>query len=80
MTEWTFQKAKSRPPESLTKATDEGPQVITLRGDTAVAVIAADEYARLTRKPKDTLIDFFRKSPRGAVVFDIMRNHDTGKK
>jgi hypothetical protein len=62
------------------KASDEGPQLITLRGDDAVVVVAADEYARLTRKPKGSLVDFFRKSPLGAVALDLARSPDTGRR
>ena len=52
MTKWQLQDAKNRLSEVVRKATDEGPQVITLRGDDAVVVVAVDQYARLTRKPK----------------------------
>jgi hypothetical protein len=43
-------------------------------------VVAADEYARLTRKPKGSLVDFFRKSPLGAVALDLARSPDTGRR
>lgn len=80
MTKWQLQEAKNRPSEVVRKASDKGPQVITLRGDDAVAVLAADEYARLTRKPKGILVDFFRKSPLGAVALDHTRSHDPGRR
>lgn len=81
MAKWQLQEAKNRLSEVVRKASDEGPQVITLRGDDAVVVVAADEYARLTRKPKKgTLVDFFRKSPLGGVVLDLTRSHDTGRR
>jgi prevent-host-death family protein len=79
MSRWQLQEAKNRLSEVVRKATDEGPQVVTLRGDDAVVVIAADEYARLTRKPNGTLVDFFRKSPLGAVALDLTRSGDTGR-
>jgi prevent-host-death family protein len=78
MTKWQLQEAKKRLSEVARRASDEGPQVITLRGDDAV-VVAADEYARLTRKPNGTLVDFFRKSPLGAVALDHTRSHGTGR-
>jgi prevent-host-death family protein len=80
MTRWQLQDAKNRLSEVVRKATDEGPQVITLRGDDAVVVVAADEYARLTRKRKGTLVDFLRKSPLGAVALDLTRSGDTGRR
>jgi prevent-host-death family protein len=80
MTKWQLQEAKNRLSEVVRKASDEGPQLITLRGDDAVVVVAADEYARLTRKPKGSLVDFFRKSPLGAVALDLARSPDTGRR
>ncbi len=80
MTKWQLQDAKNRLSEVVRKASDEGPQVITLRGDDAVVVVAVNEYARLTRKPKGTLVDFFRKSPVGGVALDLVRSRDTGRR
>ena len=80
MTRWQLQDAKNRLSEVVRKASDEGPQVITLRGADAVVVVAADEYARLTRKPNGTLVDFFRESPMGAAALDLTRSTDTGRR
>ena len=79
MTRWQLQDAKNRLSEVVRKAAAEGPQVITLRGDDAVVVVAADEYARLTRKLDDSLVDFLRKSPLGGVDLDLVRSRDTGR-
>ncbi len=80
MTRWPLQDAKNRLSEVVRQASDEGPQIITLRGDDAVVVVAAAEYARLVRKPKGTLVDFFRKSPLGGVALDLTRSRDTGRR
>ena len=80
MSKWQLQEAKNRLSEVVRKAADEGPQVITLRGEDAAVVVAAHEYARLTRKPKGTLVDFFRKSPLAAVGIDLTRSRDTGRR
>ncbi len=79
MTRWQLQEAKNRLSELVRKAADEGPQVITLRGDDAVVVVAAGEYARLTRKSNGTLVDFLRKSPLGGTELDVSRSRDTGR-
>ena len=79
MTRWQLQDAKNRLSEVVRKASDEGPQVITLRGDDAVVVVAANEYARLTRKQQGSIVDFFRKSPLGEVELDLTRSRDTGR-
>jgi prevent-host-death family protein len=80
VTRWQLQEAKNRLSEVVRKASDEGPQVITLRGDDAVVVVAAGEYARLTRKSKGALVDFLRKSPLGTVALDLTRSRDTGRR
>jgi len=79
MNKWQLQDAKNRLSEVVRKATDEGPQIITLRGDDAVVVVAVDQYARLTHKPKRTLVEFFRNSPLGTVALDLTRSRDTGR-
>ena len=80
MNKWQLQEAKNRLSELVRKASDEGPQIITLRGDAVVVVVAADEYARITGKPKGTLVDFLRKSPLGTVALDLQRSGDTGRR
>jgi prevent-host-death family protein len=80
MTRWQLQEAKNRLSELVRKAADEGPQVITLRGDDAVVVVAAEEYTRLARKSNGTLVDFFRKSPLAGTELDLSRSRDTGRR
>ena len=80
MNRWQLQDAKNRLSEVVRKASNEGPQIITLRGDDAVVVVAAEEYARITRKSKLTLVDFLRKSPLGGVALDLDRSGDTGRR
>jgi prevent-host-death family protein len=80
MSRWQLQEAKNRLSEVVRKAAAEGPQVITLRGADAVVVVAAEAYARLTRKPKGTLVEFLRASPLGAVPVDLTRSRDTGRR
>jgi prevent-host-death family protein len=78
-TRWQLQEAKNRLSKVVRRAREEGPQVITLRGDEAVVVLDADEYRRLARRPKGSLVDFFRKSPLVGVELDLARSHDTGR-
>lgn len=77
---WQLQDAKNRLSEVVRKACAEGPQVITLRGDDAVVVVAADEYQKLSRKPKGSLVDFFHRSPLAGVELEVKRSRDTGRK
>jgi antitoxin Phd len=78
-TRWQLQEAKNRLSKVVRRAREEGPQVITLRGDEAVVMLDADEYRRLARRPKGSLVDFFRKSPLVGVELDLARSHDTGR-
>jgi prevent-host-death family protein len=78
-TRWQLQEAKNWLSKVVRRAREEGPQVITLRGDEAVVVLDADEYRRLARRPKGSLVDFFRKSPLVGVELDLARSHDTGR-
>ena len=50
---WQVQEAKQRFSELVQRAIDEGPQVVTRRGEEAVVVIAIDEYCRLTGRVPD---------------------------
>lgn len=80
MKRWPLQDAKNRLSELVRKASEEGPQVITLRGDDAVIVVAADAYRKMTAKRKEGLIEFFRSSPLARVTLDLERSRDTGRK
>ena len=80
MARWQLQEAKNRLSEVVRKASEEGPQIITLRGGDAVVVVAASEYCKLTRRPKSGLVDFFRKSPLGGVALDLTRSRDVGRR
>lgn len=80
MTRWQLQEAKNRLSELVRKAREEGPQVITLRGDDAVVVVAAKQYWRLARRPRGTLVDFFRKSPLAGARLDLTRSRDRGRR
>lgn len=61
------------------KAREEGPQLITLRGEEAVVVVSAREFRRLARR-KGTLAEFFRNSPLSGVELDLTRSRDTGRR
>ena len=79
MTRWQLQDAKNRLSEVVRKALDEGPQMITLRGDDAVVVVAAGDYQKLSRRAKGTLVQFLHSSPLSGVKLDLRRSRDTGR-
>ncbi len=72
---WQLQQAKARLSEVVDLAMTNGPQVITRHGKDAVVVVSAEEYRRKAR-PKESLVDFFRKSPLVGVELNLERSKD----
>jgi prevent-host-death family protein len=72
MGKWQLQEAKARLSEVVKKAAKEGPQKITVHGESAAVVISSKEYERLKR-PKDTLVQFMRRSPLYGLEIDLRR-------
>lgn len=70
---WQLQEAKARLSEVVKTAAKEGPQEITVRGETAAVLISAQEYARLA-KPKPGFVDFVRQSPLAGIDLKIKRD------
>jgi prevent-host-death family protein len=59
--------------ELVKKATQEGPQHITLHGAPAAVVLSEAEYQRLRKRPK-RFIDFVRTSPLKGIDLDLTRD------
>lgn len=59
---WKLQDAKARLSEVVRKAREEGPQLVTYRGEDAVVVISAAELEELlpSRERKATIVDVLR--------------------
>jgi len=60
--EWGIAEAKARFSEMIERALSEGPQTITRNGRKTVIVVAADEWARRSRR-QGSLAEFFASSP-----------------
>lgn len=73
---WQLQQAKARLSEVVNLAISDGPQVITRHGEDAVIVVSAKDYAA-QRHPKQSLVEFFRKSPLVGVQLDLRRQKDS---
>jgi prevent-host-death family protein len=58
---WQVQEAKAMFSEVI-KAAAVKPQTITIRGKESAVILSIEEYKRLTQ-PKQTLFEFFQKSP-----------------
>ena len=79
MKTWQLQEAKARLSEVIKKASKEGPQTITMRGEPTAVVISKAEYDRLKR-PKENLIDFMRRSPFFGIDLDFKRDQSLTRK
>ena len=72
MRTWQLQEAKARLSEVIKQALKEGPQTITMRGEPTAVIISKDEYDRL-KHPRESFVDFMRKSPLYGVDLDLER-------
>lgn len=70
---WPLYEAKNKFSELVDKALDQGPQLVTRRGEEVVVVISNKEYKRL-RSNESSLVDFFRSSPMVGVELDLERD------
>jgi prevent-host-death family protein len=73
---WQLHEAKNKLSQLIDKALDEGPQLITRHGETAVIVLAYPEYKRLTGAD-ESLYDFLRRSPLVGVDLDLSREDES---
>ena len=76
--EWQLQEAKSNLSQLVKQAANGDAQVVTVHGKPAVVVIAAAEYARLTRR-EGKLSDVLLQPSLAADDLDISRSRDTGR-
>jgi prevent-host-death family protein len=74
---WQLQEAKQRLSELIRSALDDGPQVVTRRGEDVAVVISMDEYRRL-RAPRADFKDFLRAAP-DLDQLDIPRDRNPGR-
>ncbi|MFV1858309.1 MAG: type II toxin-antitoxin system Phd/YefM family antitoxin [Anaerolineales bacterium] len=70
---WQLHEAKDRFSELVNRALDEGPQVITRRGEEVVVILSKNEYAKL-RKSRPSLLNFLRESPLVGAELDLVRD------
>ena len=70
MNTWQLQEAKSRFSEVVDLSLNQGPQMVTKRGQDAVVILSASEYRRICGSLP--LRDLLLNAPRGAPL-DIKR-------
>lgn len=78
LSKWQLQEAKNKFNEVVRKANSEGPQIVTKHGKDSVVVISADDFKK-SKRPKESLIDFFQCSPLASVELDLERDKSTAR-
>ena len=68
---WQLQEAKQRFSELVRRTLDEGPQVVTRRGEEVVVVVPAEEFRRLSGDKLD-FKEFLMSAP-DLSVLDLER-------
>ena len=68
--QWQLQEAKQRFSELVRRAIDDGPQVVTRRGEEAVVVVSAREFARLQGDKPDFAAFLLAAPDLGALDLD----------
>ena len=76
--EWALQDAKNRFSEVINHALQEGPQIVTRRGDETAVLLSMRDYRELAA-PDGNLVDFFRSSPLVGVDLQFKRAADYGR-
>src|SRR5208283_3020191 len=79
--EWQLQEAKARFSEVFRLARECGPQRVTKHGRTAVVVLPAEDYERLSRSKarRGSLARFFADSPLAGSGIQLDRQRDFGR-
>lgn len=72
MGKWQLQEAKARLSDVIKKAAKEGPQKITVHGESIAVVISNEEYERLKER-RGSFVRFMRSSPLYGLEFNVRR-------
>ena len=75
---WTVAEAKAKLSEVIDRARKRGPQTVTRNGRPAVVIVAAEEWARKTKRTGN-LAEFFAASPLGGSALTIERSKDVAR-
>jgi prevent-host-death family protein len=75
---WQLQEAKQRFSEVVQRVLDEGPQVVTRRGQEVVVIVSASEFQRLTGRLPD-FKEFLLSGP-DLDELEIVQNKDASRR
>jgi prevent-host-death family protein len=76
---WQLQEAKNQLSRVVAEAREHGPQTITVHGEVAAVVLSAEEYRKLVT-PRESLVEFFRRSPLRGARLRVTRSRDSGRR
>ncbi len=79
MKTWQLQEAKARLSEVIKKAAKEGPQNITVHGESRAVVLSPEEHKRI-RHPPSSFTEFMRRSPLHGLDLDLRRKQTLTRK
>lgn len=74
---WQLQEAKNKLSQVVDQAQAVGPQVITRHGRETAVILSFEAYQALLRS-RESLADFFERSPLFGLEVDATRDADTG--
>ncbi len=72
---WQLQEAKNQLSAVIDRAQTHGEQVITRHGEPVAVIVSAKEHKK-RGKPKETLSQFFARSPLKGVELELTRIKD----
>jgi prevent-host-death family protein len=75
---WQLQEAKNKLSRVVENAINNGPQIITRRGEEVVIVLSYAEYKKMVAS-KQKLSEFFRESPLVGVDLDLSRDKSAAR-
>ncbi|MNL56005.1 type II toxin-antitoxin system [compost metagenome] len=75
---WQLQEAKNKLSQVVDQAQTVGPQVITRHGRETAVLLSFEAYQALLRS-RESLADFFERSPLFGLELETAREADTGR-
>jgi len=79
MQTWQLQEAKGKFSEVVKRAQSQGPQNITVHGESVAVLISRRDYLKLTH-PKPSLVELLRTSPLAGCDLEIAREQTPTRK
>jgi len=79
MQTWQLQEAKGKFSEVVKRAQSQGPQNITVHGESVAVLISRRDYLKLTH-PKPSLVELLRASPLAGSDLETTREQTLTRK